>query len=102
VEQFFSHIFISLKIIVVIPSYHLVSYYFLAKNILMNDNIGFFTDDSICDCDLRQQYLADNYLRMPRVGDVDGDVNEEKNNLFFFTPITSFFVNNLFSSQMWH
>jgi len=49
----------------------------------MNDNNSFFTNDSICDCDLRQQHLADDHLRIPRVDDLDGDVNEEQNNLLF-------------------
>jgi len=66
----------------------------------MNDSSCFFTDDSICDCDLREQYLVDDHLRkMSRVGDLDGDVREKQNNLFFFTSITSFFMDYLFFSS---
>jgi len=64
----------------------------------MNGNTGLFSDDSISDRDLRQQHLAEDHLQMPLVGDLDGDVNEEQNNLFFFTSITSFFTNHLFFS----
>ena len=72
------------------------------KKIWIKGCSGFFTNDSIYDHDLRQQYLVDDHLRMSCMGDLDKDVNEEKNNLLFFTPIT-FFMNHLFlSSQMLH
>jgi len=42
----------------------------------MDGSSGFFTDDSICDCELRQQYLVDDHLQMPRVDNLD--VNKEQ------------------------
>ena len=100
-DQFFVHIFISLKNH---SYYFFLSFgflFFLCKKIWMKDINSFFIDDSICDCDLRQQHLVDDHLRMPRVDDKDGDVNEEQNNLLFFTPITSFFTYNIFFSSHW-
>ena len=67
----------------------------------MKGNNDFFTDNSICTYDLRQQHVADNHFRMPRVGDQDGDVNNDQNNLFFLTPITSFFTDHLFFFVTW-
>jgi len=81
-----------LNIIFVTLSYHLFLF-FLCKKIWINVSHSFFTNDSICNSNL---HLADDHLRMPRVGDLDEDVNKKQNNLFFFT-------NHLFfSSQMWH
>ncbi|KAL9318247.1 hypothetical protein ACSQ67_014764 [Phaseolus vulgaris] len=47
------------------------------------------------------EHVADNHFRMPRVGDRDGDVNNDQNNLFFLTPITSFFTDHLFFFVTW-
>jgi len=41
------------------------------KKIIMNGSNGFFTNDFTCDCDFRQQHLADDHFRMSRMEDLD-------------------------------